>query len=324
MSGGNINHVWRVYGESGTLIAKHAPPHIASNPDVPLSSQRITFEANALRLFDADGKLSSIAKGECRPPKLLAFDPDQSLLLMEDVGDFSELGDLAFDYSPKRIGERLGSFIGSLHKMTIEDSNLKKSFHNAEIQRVRYQLQYESAHEYASVDDPATTDMIKKRSQSLGQHLQKPHTGKCLLMGDLWPPSVLVNESCDIRLIDWEFVHFGRPLQDVGHFAAHCWMQGQMQSENHGKYLWKDIWSTFLSGYKSTLGSEYQKLIDPEELNDLGVHIGTEILVRAAGPFKEGSIYDPFKETDPIVIGAMQAAIEFIINPLAVTNYFEF
>ena len=77
LSGGNINNVWRVDGDPDSLIAKHAPPHIATNPDIPLSKERLSFEAKALSLFSSGSQLESIARRVVRPPKLLAFDPDR-------------------------------------------------------------------------------------------------------------------------------------------------------------------------------------------------------------------------------------------------------
>lgn len=325
LSGGNINHVWRVHSKKRSLIAKYAPPYIASNPDIPLGSKRIEFEAKAMKLLALDGTLSDMATGDCRPPIILAFDPDRSLLLMEDIGDYTELNKLDFsETSPKTIGERLGTFIGLLHKMTKGNRDLKKNFHNSEIQTVRYHVQYESAHEYASVDNDELRNQIKERSRSLGKSLQEADTGKCLLMGDLWPSSVFVDENNSIRLIDWEFAHYGRPLQDVGHFAAHCWMQGQIQSNRTGKNQWKDIWSAFLSEYKTSTGSEYQELIDPGELNDLGVHLGTEILIRTFGPFREGYVYDSFDGNHPLLMEAKETAIEFILDKNKSEEIFRF
>ncbi len=80
-NGGNINYVWRVEGKPHSLIAKHAPPHIASNPEVPLSEKRIDFEARALSLFTEAGRLRNFAGYEIRPPKPIAFDPDRSILI---------------------------------------------------------------------------------------------------------------------------------------------------------------------------------------------------------------------------------------------------
>ena len=321
LSGGNINNVWRVDGDPDSLIAKHAPPHIATNPDVPLSIERLSFEAKALSLFSSGGQLASLARHQIRPPELLAFDPDRSLLLMEDVEAFAELNWVPTEsISPKKTGQRLGQFIGNLHRKTFMDHELRNTFANLEIQKVRYQLQYEPAHEYGNWNDASTKTKIKKRSRDLGERLQD--TGTCLVMGDLWPQSVLVNKSSDIRLIDWEFAHYGRPLQDIGHFAAHCRMQSQIAETSTDDNWWNELWRSFIGAYKDTTGDHYSELMNSEEKEDIGIHIGTEILVRAFGPFKEGYVYEPFEEGHSVLEKANEAAADFICNPDSAVKHF--
>lgn len=321
LSGGNINHVWRIGGKPHTLIAKHAPPHIASNSQVPLSDARIGFEALALSLFTEDELLRNIAGNEIRPPKPIAFDPDRSFLIMEDVGEFNELSQAEIGTIPaEKTGERLGRFIGELHSSTFRDDELRNSFHNLEIQSVRNQLQYRPAHKYANLQDESLDNEIKTKSTDLGNRLMKP--GKCLIMGDLWPPSFCVNQAGEIRLIDWEFVHFGRPLQDLGHFAAHCWMQQHVAGDSDVSDSWRKIWRSFWSGYKSGAGTEFEQIFDGKELADIGVHIGTEILMRTFGPFKDGYIYESYDDTHSVLNEAKELAIEYIMDPKKSTEDF--
>jgi len=323
LSGGNINNVWRVDGDPDSLIAKHAPPHIATNPDVPLSIERLSFEAKALSLFSSGGQLASLARHQIRLPELIAFDPDRSLLLMEDVEAFAELNWVPTEsISPKKTGQRLGQFIGNLHRKTFMDHELRNTFANFEIQQVRHQLQYEPAHEYGNWNDASTKTKIKKRSRDLGERLQG--TGTCLVMGDLWPPSILVNKESDIRLIDWEFVHFGRPLQDIGHFAAHCRMQGQIAETSTADNWWNELWRSFIGAYKVTTGDLYSELMNSEEKEDIGIHIGTEILVRAFGPFKKGYVYEPFEKGHIVLENAQKGAEDFICNPISAVESFGF
>ncbi|NBC05253.1 MAG: phosphotransferase [Bacteroidetes bacterium] len=313
LSGGNINYVWRAKGKNQHVIVKHAPPHIATNPDVPLSNSRIDFEARALATLNQDGKLSEIATLKIRPPRLYSYDKERSLLIMEDLGDFTELDQSALiSCSPKKIGEQLGRFIGNLHRTTFRDEEFYNAFNNSNIQRVRNQMQYQPAFDYIRIDDRKLSVEIRKRRQDLGRRLLKK--GKCLVMGDLWPPSVSIIDSEEIRLIDWEFVHFGRPLQDVEHFAAHCWMQEQVQNSTQTTDRWNQLWEFFLEAYKRATGSMYSKLMDEQELNDIGIHIGTEILMRTYGPFKSSYIYDGFEKDHPCMKKAKEKAVDFILN----------
>lgn len=319
LSGGNINFVWRADGTGRNLIIKHAPPYIATDPSVPLSDERIDFEARMIKKLDNGGSLQKVSRPEIRPPKLYAYDPERSLLIMEDVGDFQELQ--AASGSSEIMGKRLGQFIGNLHRSTFQDNEIAKSFHNIEIQKVRNQLQYQPAWEYLNIQDKELETEIRKKSRDLGDRLLK--RGKCLTMGDLWPPSVFVSDDeYEIRLIDWEFVHFGRPLQDIGHFAAHCWMQEQVAKLIHKKEWWNQLWNAFLKSYKNTTGPLYEKLMDDQDLNDIGIHIGTEILIRTRGPFKNNYIYRSFKKENSILKEADKFAISAILESSFVQETF--
>lgn len=314
LAGGNLNHVWRLEGDGESLIIKHAPPYIASNPGVPLSSERIDFEARALQLFSPTGKFHALASGNIRPPELLFFDPEQSILIMEDLKCFAPL-DNGFlkDTGPEKIGNQLGSFIGQLHAVSFDDSTLWESFNNAAIQNTRYEVQYNPAYQYTGDDvvSEEEREEIRKNTEALGKELQQP--GRCLVMGDLWPPSILVRDNDEIRLIDWEFAHYGRPLQDLGHLAAHCIMQEQMAGTPLGKKNWKLFWQNFWDSYKQNISNNLKRFImDESEERAFHIHLGAEILIRAGGPFQEGYVYGSEKEHLKQRKAAIRMAADFI------------
>lgn len=313
LSGGNINFVWRATAKEKNLIIKHAPPHIATDPEVPLSEERIDFEARVLRKLDKGGSLHGITHPEIRPPELYAYDPERSLIIMEDVGGFQELGEAVSTIgSPQKIGGRLGQFIGNLHLSTFRDEELGKAFHNIEIQKVRNQLQYQPAHEYLGTAENELTEAVKARCQNLGHRLLRP--GKCLVMGDLWPPSIFVGKENELRLIDWEFVHYGRPLQDVAHFAAHCRMWAHTSSAEDQSDWWKTLWKYFWDTYRETMDESWGHLFDEEEERDFQIHVGAEILIRANGAFKTGYIYDRPENQHHLLQEAIRTAAAFILG----------
>jgi 5-methylthioribose kinase len=202
LSGGNLNKVWRVSDTQKSVIIKHAPPFIASQPDVPLDSGRIHFEAKALKLFRGDGKLSHLSSNKVKPPEIYHFDQPNSLIVMEDVGNFESLGTEKISTNEAEIvGNRLGEFIGKLHAETFKKKQFGRSFNNTEIQKTRGKVQYKGAANYADVSfiDEITKNEVRNQTQQLGKDLLKP--GKCLVMGDLWPSSVLVNEQNMLRII---------------------------------------------------------------------------------------------------------------------------
>lgn len=315
LTGGNLNHVWRLKGRNRNLIIKHAPPYIASNPEIPLSAERIDFEARALALFSPSGQFHSLTSQNIRPPELLHFDSGKSVLIMEDLQGFAPLDEESpKEIDPNKIGDQLGKFIGQLHAASLGDSELRETFNNAAIQETRYAVQYEPAHQFANIDDVSDEEKeeIRKRTQKLGQALLKP--GKCLVMGDLWPPSALVRNDNEIRLIDWEFVHYGRPLQDLGHWAAHCFMQEQMAKTEPEKENLRLLWQRFWDSYKQQVSNDFGNLTDQQEARDFHIHVGAEILTRANGAFQEGYVFGNKNEHPEQRKKAVRLAVDFILG----------
>lgn len=309
LEGGNLNYVWRLQGEKRSLIVKVAPPYIAANPEVPLNPERIRFESDALRLFQDGNALGQLRTDKIRPPNFIYYDNQKHLLIMEDVGDWPTIRQAIKEESANPgIAARLGTFIGHLHQETYQSKKLADQFYNIDIQRTRFDVQYKAASDYALKSGITDTKELRAETVSLGKKLLDP--GRCLVMGDLWPPSILVAEG-NLRLIDWEFVHFGRPLQDIGHFAAHCWMQAHTASPQK-KESFKKLWNSFWEAYRQASEAVFHKLFDASEYEDAATHIGAEILVRATGPFKEGYVYQSIENKHPQIREAVDKARQLI------------
>lgn len=313
LEGGNLNHVWRVKGREQSLIIKWAPPHIASNPDVPLSPKRLDFEAQALGLFAKGELLETMGTDQVRPPRRLYFNRQHHLLIMEDLGSLPSLSKWIQPEKDTEVGKKLGRFIGQLHKLTVNNEILGRQFNNEDIQQTRFTVQYDPADDYLSKAGLSGVDAnrVSQKTKNLGQKLLEP--GRCLVMGDLWPPSVLVNEG-RLRIIDWEFVHYGRPLQDVGHFAAHCWMQAHSSSSKERYEFFNKLWQNFWLQYQQTLGDTGQLLLSDDEMQNMATHAGAEILVRAVGPFQEGYVYEKLSPAHPTIQEATRKAKDLILS----------
>lgn len=313
LGGGNLNHVWRLKSDEQSVIVKHAPPFIASQPEVALSSQRIHFEAAALRLFSEGGFLGNLVSDEIRPPHIHYFDPDEHILVMEDVGDFESIESLSgSDLSAEKAGKKLGMFIGQFHAKTYKNEGLKKDFNNEDIQHTRAEVQYRGAENHidAAEVDVSVKEEAAKKCRILGEQLLKP--GSCLIMGDLWPPSLMADKKQRLRLIDWEFVHFGRPLQDVAHFAVHCVMQSLTAENPDRTNWWKELFKAFWNGYKEGASELFHRLIDSKEIADMQIHAGAEMLVRLNGPFRNGYVYEEVSDQQPVWQESMKLAIGLI------------
>jgi aminoglycoside phosphotransferase (APT) family kinase protein len=326
LSGGLLNFVWRVIGQPGSeppsLIAKWATPFIATLPDVGLDPDRIKVEAEVLRAFSAKGCLSGLPSAQIRAPRLIDFIEGCNVLLMEDIRGEPELG--GWIQSPREpgaarhVGVLVGGFIGRLHRITSQEPALQQVFNNANIQRTRLDFQYKNVDPYAHRARLAEADRIGRVAVEFGEMLQQP--GTALIMGDLWPPSILV---CDegVRIIDWELAHYGRPAQDVGHFAAHLWMQmhrnrGQAAAENA-----RHILEGFLPAYRASLGDRFDSVFGKAGVWESAIHFGCEVLTRAVGNFQVGYLYEGLAWDAPIIQEAAACAADHILSPLAQSTF---
>ena len=273
VSGGFLNFVWRVDAARGPVIAKRAPPFAAAAPALSLSPKRLLFEARALRQFE-QSPLQEITAAGVSPPRLLGFCRKAWLLLEEDVGTGPDLSEVL---QQVRVFEQLGAFIAGLHRETFRSASFRRRFANIDIQRARLASQYKQVRAFAERSGAEDAAALGEVALDLGLRLVEP--GRCLVMGDLWPASVLPRANA-VRLIDWEFANYGNPAQDVAHLIAHLALLG-LHDERAVTAS-----NAFLSAYKAGLGARFHELWQESVHRDAGVHLGCELLARAFGPFK--------------------------------------
>ncbi len=277
LSGGLLNHVFRVPTGAGSVIVKQAPPFVASAPDIPLDPSRSGFEAAALRWVGARPGAG------VRVPRVL--DSVDGLLILEDLGEAPGLG-VWLDRGGGPVVARLGRWLRGLH-----DDRTAPLLRNRPVQETRLAVQYAGIGATLArfgVPDAADLGAVARR---FGERLLEP--GDVFVMGDLWPPSVLVLPGAALAVIDWELATTGRRAQDVGHLLAHLWMGAQRR------------------GWRPALGDEFGMAYGPVARRDgveIAIHRACEVLVRAAGPFRDGGPYDGLQDDDPDVRAAVEAA----------------
>lgn len=299
LTGGLMNRVWRVPGDPTSVIVKFAPPYVAAAPSIPVDPSRLGYEARALELLAARA-----AAWPVRAPRLLYHDPGRSVLVMEDLGDLPDLARLlATGAAGRARGAHLGGFLGELHATTRD----LVGHHNAPVQVTRKAVQYDAVAGLSGVDPEAA-----RAARDLGRRLLEP--GRCLVMGDLWPPSVLGAVAGDeLFLIDWEFSHKGQPAQDLGHLLAHLWML-----EDRGPAALRarvaGFREGFLDGYLEGLGQAGDLLLDEGTRRDTAVHMGCEVLARTRGAFREGFLYAGCPLEGDAVRGAVANAVGWMLR----------
>jgi len=306
VSGGFLNFVWRVTAASGSVIVKRAPPFAASAPELSLSPRRLLLEARALRQFE-HGPLDRLTTDGVRPPRLLGFSRRAWLLLEEDVGEGPDLSHSLRDLT---VFSRLGAFIAGLHRETEGVPLFRRQFANVDIQQARLASQYGQVGAFAGRAGASDAAALGAVALDLGRRLVEP--GRCLVMGDLWPASVLPRAS-GVRLIDWEFATYGSPAQDVGHLVAHLMLLG-LTDERAPRA--SDV---FLTAYRAGLGPRSCALWDEGVHRDAGIHLGCELLARAWGPFRASAglhEIDRARATSSALAALRQPGAVAVLDPL--------
>ncbi len=317
LSGGLINYVWRIEGRPQNVVVKYAPPYVAVLPDVALDPARLKFEARSLRVFGLGGELSELVNDAFRPPLLLDFADQESIIILEDVGQHHDLGYRLRDEPDNALvtsdlGLLIGNFIGALHGQTCGIEAFQHNFNNFTIQRERLSGQYSAIGGYLKRGRVSDADALGQRALDMGQRLQKP--GRCLTMGDLWPPSILITDN-GLRIIDWEFSHFGLPGQDLGHFAAHLWMHNHQATSAVKAEQIKVQLDNFFQGYQAGLGARFEDLFGLQSIRDCAIHFGAEVLARTVGVYQSGYLYDGLPLQSSAIQEAVQVAAEYIRFP---------
>lgn len=331
MQGGTLNKVWRVPGTPASVIAKYAPPHIASAPEVPLDPERLHVSARCLALFAPGASLAELATSACRPPKRLGWDAETPLLVMEDLGDLPDLGTWLHGVPPTSkaadAGAWLGTFIGQLHARTYGDDALAETVANPAMQETRHAVQYSQVGAFLEAAGVADAEALGQRATALGERFLQP--GRCMIMGDLWPRSVLVDtgseDTMEVRLIDWELAHYGHPAQDLGHIAAHCWMLAHRAPSHIAEHVAHACFRQFLARYRGAVRGERPEAVDSfcgsEVRRTAALHMGCEILARTTGAFQDGYLYDGLAPTHPAMQRAVSEAARHLRTPEEVDTF---
>jgi 5-methylthioribose kinase len=314
---GHVNYVWRISGPKKSAIVKVAPPFVASKPDVALNSDRILFEARMLQGFERDSLLKNLVSIEIRPPRLLAVFPDEKMIVMEDLGSQRELDEWIriqeSDTVLKQYAVLLGRFVSKMHISTAGGARYAEVFTNRAVQEARYANQYRIMGDVVRAAGYRQWEWVNQGAVKLGRRLLEP--GICLTMGDLWPRSVLM-APVGLRIIDWEFCHYGIPAQDVAHMSAHLWMQAQCAENSTIRRRFRRFNAAFVDAYRDVVRNTSPGWLQMPEFEEThSIHFGCEILARTVGAFVSGYLYDDSRMRDQRD-AAIQVAIESISGEL--------
>jgi 5-methylthioribose kinase len=286
LSGGLLNHVVRVFLTRGdSVIVKHAPPYVASRPELPLDPSRACFEAQALQWV---GQRRDQRIGV---PKLLDF--EGSTLILQDLGACRDLSELLRAGEGGALLKTLGEWLRELHV----DAQAPR-LHNLPVQQTRLLVQYQSIGPLLKELGVPDAAELGARAEELGSRLLE--RGASFVMGDLWPPSVLVDRQGRPWIIDWELCTLGHPAQDLGHLAAHLWMHALVEGHI----------GSLAQGFLCAAGDR-----NPSEewaSRDISTHAACEVLLRSHGAFAGTGAFRGLDRQNPLAQRALAFALKLL------------
>jgi 5-methylthioribose kinase len=218
---GNINWVRRVRTAAGSMVVKQARPALERFPEYRVSTERIVFEA---RFYETAAACD--VDGVC--PRVLAFDPQQRVLLLEDLGEAERLdAALARGADVTGAAATLAAFLGRVHAST-RDADLAARFANDEMRSLHgdhvFLLPYRPNAFPISPRVAARAGEIQADAELVGlidaAHARYLAPGTALVHGDVQAANVLLAGRGPV-LLDAEIAHVGDPAFDLGQLLAH-------------------------------------------------------------------------------------------------------
>ncbi len=229
---GNMNYTLRVKTSTRRMILKQARPWVEKYDDIAAPSERAVVEGLFYQLIE------HIPALQARMPRLLGFDSQSRLLLLEDLGTGSDYTGLYNgEILTSRELETLINFLGTLHASFL-GSNRDGQLNNQAMRQLNHQHIFQIPLEQKNGLD---LDLITLGLSELAAELSNDNdyvnavtdlgklylqNGDALLHGDFFPGSWLYSESGP-RIIDPEFCFFGPPEFDFGVLMGHLHLSNQ-------------------------------------------------------------------------------------------------
>ena len=225
---GNMNLTLRVTTDQRSVIVKQARPWVEKYPDIEASDERILAE------IDFYLNVSKFAYVYAAMPSVLATNPQQRLLVLEDLGlasDYASFYDRNAEQSEvDRVFDLAMAWVSQLHDCEVaSDQQIGcKPLRTLNHQHIfTIPLTDPPVIDLNEVCDGLTAvsqkllddDSIHQAMANLGEVYLGDH-GQVLLHGDYYPGSWLKTDA-GFRVIDPEFCFVGPPEFDLGVLAAH-------------------------------------------------------------------------------------------------------
>ncbi|MDH3246412.1 MAG: phosphotransferase [Saprospiraceae bacterium] len=235
---GNMNVVLRMNLDHESLIIKQSKPYVNKYPQIPAPENRVLTEAAFYQYIQANETLRRMS------PRLLHFDGKNHLLVLEDLGESSDLtlvyrADTHFENVTL---EKLIQYLSVLHDLVWSEDKVKEFPRNIELRRLNHQhifvLPFDQDNGFdLDMVQPGLSEVAERylkdqRLADMAMELGEIYlgAGKTLLHGDYYPGSWLQTEE-GVKVIDPEFSFMGPREFDLAVFLAHGMMARMPQKD---------------------------------------------------------------------------------------------
>lgn len=307
---GNLNYIYRVNGDKGSVVVKLAPPYIRClGSGYPFTEGRILYEIEAIRSFGSwESEIT---------PKIYGVDESLFAVAMEDLSSYEVLRGEFFcgrihDFIYSDLGRRIGRIAFETSIFSDEKKNKEGAalFKNVEMRNLTSEYVFTIPF-YTDVQDnspltPSDRDIFRNNEVLLLEIgiLKKRFNTACetLQHGDLHTGSLMTN-GASYKLIDFEFAFYGPVGFDAGTFIANLIFAWIGSAEDKSKEVLMKAVADFAVG---VVGAYEERLLQKVSesfleagvvkrekellLNDICGYAAVELLRRVLGVAKVADI----------------------------------
>jgi 5-methylthioribose kinase len=303
---GNINWVRRIRTRGGTrsFVLKQARAALERFPEYQVSTERLIFEA---RYFE----LTAAWDPERVRPEILHLDPEQRVLVLEDLGDAERLDAALARGAPAGAPlRRLAGFLGRVHAQT-RDPALAEHLRNGEMQRLHgdhiFALPYRPNEFPLSpalarcAREVWSDNELRERIDAAFARYLEPHGA--LVHADAQAGNILLAERGAV-LLDAEIAHVGDPAFDVGVLLAHVMLPAIARGEvESARASVRETWDAYVAAHGVSGLPRYA---------EVARYAGIEMLRRTIGAARI-----PAVTQDEAGLAVAREAIGWVRNPPA-------
>jgi len=260
LTGGVSNVVLAVKAGAKDFVLKQALPQLKVAAVWKADQRRAIVEANGMKL------LHSITPDSV--PDLVDFDPEEFTLTMERLPRECTVwkSDLLDGVIKPSIGADLGSILATWHNFGADNKEARDAYmEDSLFDQLRVTPFYRAV---AKVNPP-----LNDRIQEL---ITEISTEKITLVhGDFSPKNIMISGSDKPIVLDFEVMHTGNPVFDLGFVSAHLLCKYLRTEDKNQRALFRETAIAFINSYAQTCDIDVAK--------SLPHHVAVIALARVEG-----------------------------------------